>query len=353
MADLTPSLLAQVNDALATGTTLEIRGSGSKRFLGREAHADAVLDLSGHRGIISYQPAELVLTARAGTPLDEIEAALAEQGQTLAFDPPRFEGGGTLGGTLACNQSGPSRPWSGSVRDAVLGVKLITGRGEHLRFGGQVIKNVAGYDISRAQAGALGTLGVITEISLKVMPRPAATLTLVQDMDAGSAIRRMNELAAQPSPLAAACWHGGRLYLRLAGVPAAVAGTATRWGGETLEDDTAFWRGLRDQRHSFFAGTGPLWRFSVNSAPPLWRAEGDWLIDWGGAQRWLRGDLPGAELAREAAQAGGQVSLFRGGDRRGEVFPEPSPVVRRLHLRLKEAFDPAGIFNPGRLYGWM
>lgn len=353
MSDMNGALIERVNDARAAGTTLEIVGQGSKKFMGRQAAADAALDIGRHRGIVSYEPVELVLTARAGTPLQEIEETLAEQGQMLAFDPPRFGDGGTLGGTLACNQSGPARPWSGSVRDAVLGIRLINGRGEHLRFGGQVMKNVAGYDLSRAQAGALGTLGVITEISLKVMPKPATSLTLVQEMDAARAIVRMNELARQARPLAGACWHDGRLYLRLAGVPSGVEGTVNRWGGEVLEHDTGFWQSLRDQQHPFFTDGDPLWRFSINSTAPHWRGDAQWLIDWGGAQRWLRGEFQHTELEPEAQDAGGQVSLFRGGNRAGEVFATPSPAVQLLHRRLKEAFDPAGIFNPGRLYSWM
>lgn len=353
MGDTTQPLIEQVNAARAAGTTLEIVGGGSKKFMGRQTTADAVIDIREHRGIVSYEPVELVLTGRAGTPLEEIEEVLAERGQMLAFDPPRYGEGGTLGGTLACNQSGPARPWTGSVRDAVLGVRLINGLGEHLRFGGQVLKNVAGYDVSRAQAGAMGTLGVITDISLKVMPKPAASLTLVQEMDADRAIAVMNELAGQPRPLAGACWHDGRLYLRLAGGRAAVEGTVSRWGGEILEQETDFWESLRDQRQPFFAGNEALWRFSINSTAPHWREDADWLIDWGGAQRWLRGEARHAELEREAQDAGGQVSLFRGGDRTGEVFVTPSPSVQLLHRRLKEAFDPAGMFNPGRLYSWM
>ncbi len=360
MSDLTQSLMEQVNHAVTAGSTLEIVGGGSKKFMGRAVVADAGIHIGEHRGIVSYHPIELVLTARAGTPLSDIEETLAEQGQMLAFDPPRFEyhGGtitGTIAGTLAANQSGPARPWSGSVRDAVLGVRLINGRGEHLRFGGQVLKNVAGYDLSRAQAGAMGTLGVITEVSLKVMPKPTASLTLVQTMDAALAVEKMNQFAGQPRPLTSACWQGGRLYLRLAGVPAAIESTVRRWGGEVLEgeEEATFWQTLRDQRQSFFTASDPLWRFSINSAAPHWRSDADWLIDWGGSQRWLRGDFPHAELEREAREAGGQVSLFRGGNRSGEVFATPSSAVQLLHRRLKTAFDPAGVFNPGRLYSWM
>lgn len=353
MNDITRELMDQVARAREAGTTLAIAGGGSKRFMGREVGTDGVINVGDHNGIVGYEPVELVLTARAGTPLREIDAALAEHGQMLAFDPPHFDGSATMGGALACNQSGPSRPWYGSVRDAVLGIRLINGRGEHLRFGGQVMKNVAGYDVSRAQAGALGILGVITEVSLKVMPRPECCVTLVQEMDASSAIHRMNTLGGQPRPLAGACWYRGNLYLRLAGVASAVEATAVHWGGEIMAAEDVFWRQLRDQHLPFFAGDAPLWRFSVKSSVPHWRSDVDWLIDWGGAQRWWRGELDPLTLQHEADGAGGQATLYRHGNRTGEVFPTLHPGVQRLHRRLKDTFDPGRVFNPGRLYSWL
>ena len=353
MADLTQALIEQVRDAHASGTTLEIRGAGSKQFMGRSASADATIDIAGHRGIVKYDPVELVLTARAGTPLREIHSVLDENHQMLAFEPPHFATGATLGGTLACNQSGPARPWGGSVRDAVLGIRLINGRGEYLRFGGQVMKNVAGYDVSRAQAGAMGTLGVMTEISLKVMPKPVATTTLVQELAASDAIVKMNTLAGQPQPLMGACWQNGKLYLRLAGVNSAVTSTVNRWGGTALDQADDFWESLKEHQQPFFTTDAPLWRFSVNSSANHWHPEADWIIDWGGAQRWLKGNFDQSQLEQEAKQAGGQVGLFRGGDRTGEVFATQAPALQLLHQRLKNAFDPVGIFNPGRLYSWM
>ncbi len=352
MSDCTQALIEQVNDARTEGRQLQIVGGGSKRFMGREPVGETV-PVGEHSGIVNYHPVELVLTARGGTPLSEIEAALAEYDQMLAFEPPHFGGDATIGGTLACNQSGPARPWSGSVRDMVLGIRLINGRGEELRFGGQVMKNVAGYDVSRMQAGALGTLGIISEVSLKVMPKPAATLTLVREMDAGEAVDQMNRLAGQSKPLTGACWLDGHLYLRLAGAESAVQGTAQQWGGDVLENGDAFWASLREQDQAFFAGDAPLWRFSINpTAAPLLPNE-SWLIDWGGAQRWLRGDFQLPELEALAHEAGGQVSLYRGGDRSGEVFHSQPPALRQLHQRLKSSLDPDGIFNPGRLYSWM
>jgi len=355
MADLTQQLQEQVLQARAQGRRLNIVGGGSKSFMGRQPDPDAdTLSLAGHTGIVEYHPVELVMTVRAGTPLQEIEAALAEHGQGLHFEPPRPGEGSTIGGTLACNLSGPARPWSGSVRDQVLGIRLLNGKGEHLRFGGQVMKNVAGYDVSRLQAGAMGTLGVITEISLKVMPLPAASLTLVRSMDMEEALDYMNRRAAEPKPLTGACWVDGRVYLRLSGARTAVEATAEKWGGDVLENGDAFWQALRDFRHDFFADTeAPLWRFSVNSTAPITGVEGHWLIDWAGAQRWFRGEGTLTELAAVAQAAGGQVSLFRGGDRSGEVMhPQPAPL-QALQQRVRQAFDPDAIFNPGRLYSWL
>ncbi len=340
-------IIDQIRTAAEARRPLDIRGGGSKAgILGRAATGEA-LDITGHRGIVTYRPSELVLTARAGTPLTEIEAALAENDQALSFEPPHFGTGATLGGTLACNLSGPARPWGGSFRDMVLGVRLINGKGEYLRFGGQVMKNVAGYDLSRLQAGALGTLGVVGEISLKVLPAPRSTLTLTEAVDQAGAIRRMNELAGRPVPLSAAAWVDGRLYLRFSGpVPAELA------GGKVLDGSDAFWADLREQRLAFFAGDEPLWRLSVAStAPPLLNGAAT-LIDWGGSQRWIRGgDL--ATMAAAASAAGGHATLFKGGDRTAEVRQSPPPALAALHQRLKASFDPAGIFNPGRLYGWM
>ncbi|WP_166257893.1 glycolate oxidase subunit GlcE [Marinobacter salicampi] len=352
MADISQRLQDEVLAALNESRPLKIVGGGSKQFMGRPVEGTE-LNVGEHTGIVQYQPVELVMTARAGTPLKELEAALAENNQMLAFEPPYFSDQATIGGTLACNQSGPGRPWTGSVRDHVLGVRLINGRGEHLRFGGQVMKNVAGYDVSRLQAGALGTLGLITEVSLKVMPKPAATVTLVQDMALDEVIPYMNARAAEPKPLTAACWLDDRLYLRLSGARSAVDATAAQWQGEQYEDAEAFWAGLRDQKLDFFNDDKPLWRFSVNSTAPNPGLDGDWLVDWGGAQRWYQGDGELAHMEELAARAGGQVSLFRGGDRSGEVMQSQPAALKAIQQRLKRSFDPEAIFNPGRLYTWM
>ena len=352
MTDITHALIARVKQASHDGTALQIIGGCSKQFMGRESIGDPI-SLSEHRGIISYEPIELVLTARAGTPLHEIKDALAEHNQCLAFEPPTFNGKATLGGTLACHLSGPARPWSGSIRDHVLGVRLINGRAEALRFGGQVMKNVAGYDVSRMQAGAMGTLGIITEVSLKVMPKPAATVTIKQEMDAATAIENMNRLSGQSKPLTGACWFDNHLYLRLAGARSAVDSTVSQWQGAALDDSDAFWSTLREQQLDYFLDATSLWRFSVKSSATHMLPDEDWLIDWGGAQRWLRGDFATGKLEALAEAAGGQVSLYRGGDRSQEVFHTQPEALQKIHQRLKHAFDPNGVFNPNRLYSWM
>jgi glycolate oxidase FAD binding subunit len=358
MSDISQQLVEAVNSARAEGKPLNICGFGSKAFMGRKASGQP-LSITGHSGIVSYQPVELVISVRAGTSLSEIQFALDEQGQMLSFEPPSFASEASIGGTLAANISGPARPWSGSIRDMVLGTRLINGRGEHLRFGGEVMKNVAGYDVSRLQAGAMGTLGVITEVSMKVLPRPAASITLVADIEANEAVLTMNQLAREPKPLSGACWMDGKLIVRLSGSRAAVEGTAAQWRGTALQQDEAerFWSDLANQRLSFFAGEQPLWRFSIKPTAavvaPVKLPDVDWLLDWGGAQRWLRGDFDPAELEALAIAAGGQVALFRGGNRTGEVFHTMPAPMQALQRRVKASFDPDGLFNPGRLYSWL
>nr|VFJ94745.1 MAG: glycolate oxidase FAD binding subunit [Candidatus Kentron sp. H]VFJ95638.1 MAG: glycolate oxidase FAD binding subunit [Candidatus Kentron sp. H]VFK01881.1 MAG: glycolate oxidase FAD binding subunit [Candidatus Kentron sp. H] len=359
IGDVSSALAETITTAATAGASaapFQIIGGNSKHFLGRTP-TGRPLPVAEHRGIVSYEPKELVITARCGTPLAEIETTLAERGQMLPFEPPHFGPSATLGGTIATGLSGPRRPYAGSARDFVLGVRLINGRGEVLRFGGEVMKNVAGYDISRLVTGAMGTLGLLLETSLKVVPLPDEEITLVREHGPEEAIALMNTWAARPLPLSGACFQGGRLYLRLSGAASAVHAARERLGGESVADGARFWSDLREQRHAFFAGNHtPLWRLSVPPAtPPMSWLAGKWLLEWGGGQRWLRtglpaGDLPADEIRRAARAAGGHATLFRGGDRKAEVFHPPDPILAGLHRRLKEAFDPRGLFNPGRLY---
>ncbi len=338
----------QILDAASTGSALRIRGGGTKDWYGQELRGD-ILDTRGYGGIVDYEPTELVVTARCGTPLADIEAALAERNQMLAFEPPYFGEGATLGGAIASGLSGPRRATSGAVRDFVLGAQIMDGKGEVLTFGGQVMKNVAGYDVSRLLAGSLGTLGLMLQVSVKVLPRPVREATLRFEMDEITAIRALNEWGGQPLPISASCWHDGLLTLRLSGALAAVDAAEREMGGDSVQDGAAFWTALREQRHSFF--TGSIWRLSVPSTASAIVLRGDQLIEWGGAQRWLRADAAAApSIRRSVAAAGGHATLFRGGDKRVGVFQPLAPAVARIHERLKAAFDPSQVFNPGRMY---
>ena len=351
-SDRTERLRDRSLAAAADGTPLAVTGGGTKEFLGRITQAER-FDVSGHRGIVSYEPTELVLSARGGTPLAEVTAALAERGQMLAFEPPSFGEEATIGGTIATGLSGPARPYAGAARDFVLGTRVLNGRGEVLRFGGEVMKNVAGYDVSRLMTGACGTLGVLLDVSLKVLPLTAVSRTLAFDVTAAEAIERCNAWAARPLPVTGACHDGERLRVRLAGTEGGVAAAADALGGEDVEavEGDAFWKALREHTLAFFTRTGaPLWRISVPPGAAMTEPGGDLLVDWGGALRWLRTEAPAAEVRAAAERAGGHAVLFRGGDRTGEVFHPLQPAVRRIHERLKAAFDPAGIFNPGRMY---
>lgn len=352
------ALIEQVRAAQAAGTKLRMRGHGSKDFYGGEAQGE-LLDLSALRGISSYEPSELVVTARAGTPLAELEAVLAEKGQVLPFEPPLFDGRGTVGGMVAAGLAGPARAVAGSVRDFCLGATLLNGRAEVLSFGGQVIKNVAGYDVTRLLAGSMGVLGVILEVSIKVMPQAAATATLRFEMAQAEALVQLNAWAGQPLPLSASAWWDGALVLRLAGAQAAVTAAREKLGGELIEEGLAaqFWRGLRHHEDEFFVGAkraveagAALWRLSLpQTAPPL-TLPGEQLIEWGGAQRWLTTALPGEQVREAARRAGGHATLFHANDKSIGVFAPLAPGLARIHQEMKKAFDPAGIFNPGRLY---
>ena len=346
--DNSQQLAATVREAATRKSPLTIQGSGSKRFLIGDIQGTP-LDVTKHRGIVSYEPTELVITARAGTPLNEIETALAEKNQMLAFEPPHFGPQATLGGTIACNLSGPRRPYAGSARDFILGTKIINGKGEILKFGGQVMKNVAGYDVSRLMAGSRGTLGVILEVSLKVLPKPVQEITLTFEMDATAAIAKMNAWAGQPLPLSAAAHAGDTLYIRLSGSEAGVRAARTKLGGEPLAKGVAFWEALREHQRSFFRTETPLWRLSVPPASVPINLPGKWLLDWGGAQRWLLTDTSAENIHRMAESTGGTATLFRtsqANSTRNSVLPEP---VRILHKNIKQSLDPASILNPGEV----
>jgi len=339
-------LTERVRAATAARTPLVIRAGGSKDFYGNATDGE-ILDPRGYAGIVAHEPTELVITARCGTPLAELEAALDAAGQMLPFEPPHFGPGATFGGCVAAGLAGPRRASAGGVRDYLLGVKLLTGQGEVLSFGGTVMKNVAGYDVARLAAGSLGVLGVIVEVSLKVLPRPVAETTLRLACDEAEALRRMNEWAGRPLPISATAWRDGVLHLRLSGARAAVSEAVRRIGGEPA--DGAIWVGLREHTDPFFAGDAPLWRLALPSIAQPVGLPGAQLIEWNGGQRWLRSDAPAEQIRARAAALGGHATRFRGGERRDVFAPLPPPIAA-IHRRLKAEFDPAGVFNRGRMY---
>jgi glycolate oxidase FAD binding subunit len=340
-----------IREAAAAKRPLRIRGGGSKDFYGN-APLGEILDTRAHAGVVDYEPTELVITARCGTLLSDLENILSEKRQFLSFEPPSFGPGATLGGCVAAGLSGPRRAAAGSVRDAMLGAKLIDGRGQLLAFGGQVMKNVAGYDVSRLLAGSLGTLGLIAEISLKLLPRPAEEFTRRFEMSQAQALEALKRWGGQPLPISASAWYAGKLSLRLSGAQSAVQAAAQKLGGESVQAEEAakFWIGIREHADAFFAGEAPLWRLSLPSQAPVMTLDGNQLVEWSGALRWLRSDADAAAIRATAASAGGHATLFRAVDKPGGAFAPLPPLLARLHRDLKKTFDPAGIFNPGRLY---
>jgi glycolate oxidase FAD binding subunit len=339
-------LVAEVSQALAHGTPLAIRGGNSKAFLGRAVQG-VPLDTRSHRGVVSYDPTELVITVRAGTPLAELNATLDAAGQMLPCEPPGFGPTATVGGMVAAGFAGPRRPWAGSVRDFVLGCRVITGHAKHLRFGGEVMKNVAGYDVSRLLAGSFGCLGLITEVSLKVLPKPRSRACVALELDVAEALRELSAWRRAALPVSAACHVDGRLHVRFEGGAGSVAAALERIGGAEL--DPRFWDDLREHRLGFFDDPRPLWRLSLPNAAPLSELPGDSLLDWAGAQRWLKSTAPAATIRAIAAAAGGHASCFTPDEHAWPFTPLP-PALLRFHRQLKQQLDPHGLFNPGRLY---
>jgi len=356
-ADISQQLQQQIQRACEKGMALSIVGGNSKAFYGRidERTVSAEkLDVSAHRGVLSYEPTELVITARAGTPLLEIEQLLESNGQMLPFEPPAFADSATIGGTLACNLSGPRRAYAGAARDFLLGCKIINGKGEILAFGGEVMKNVAGYDVSRLMAGALGTLGVLLEVSLKVLPKAEMETTQLFHLPSSEALEKIHAWSQTPLPISASCYHDSILRVRLSGASKAVKAAIETVGGETMADGEQYWHGLKEQQLDFFNADKPLWRISLASdieslALPADFAGDDCLYEWGGSLRWLKSDAPGDVIQDAATAVDGHASLFRH-QQAGSIFQPLTPGLLRIHKNLKQAFDPENILNPGRLY---
>lgn len=348
MSDFTQTLAETVREASASGDPLCIQGGNTKKFLGREPVGKPCL-MSGYAGVTNYEPTELVITAKAGTTLMAIEATLAEAGQMLPFEPPGFGVDATIGGTIACGLSGPARPYRGAARDLVLGITCINGNGQILKFGGQVMKNVAGYDVSRLMVGAMGTLGIMTEISLKVLPTPKHTKTLVFECSSSAGLKKMTSLFARSIPVTASAWHDDFLRIRLSGVKDSVDAAAAELGGEFDPDGDQFWQKLKEHRLDFFNGPGSLWRLSLKPKNEVLPLTDPYLIEWGGGLYWVKTSRPPSDLIKIAASAGGYITRFNGGDRT-ENLSGLGDVGMRLNQQLKKGFDPQNILNPGRLF---
>lgn len=351
--DGSAALLEAVSEAIAAKCPLKIVGGNSKASLGNETVNNArLLEMGSHTGIISYDPTELVVSVRAGTPLEALNQTLAEAGQMLPFEPPENTNC-TIGGVLACGLSGPRRPFSGSARDYVLGTRVINGQAQDLSFGGQVMKNVAGYDVSRLQVGAWGTLGVLLDVSMKVLPRSELELTLQQeneqqDTDAFSPYMRM------PLPLSGAMLIDQQRYIRLSGSEAAVRAAAKQLGGDVLQDNN-IWQAVRDHTHTFFSAANidagnTLWRISVADYTPALELTGKWLHEWGGAQRWLISSEPASKIFEVAQAAGGHAMRYGEGPANEAAFQPLSGPMQRLQQRVRDSFDPLRLFNKGRFH---
>jgi glycolate dehydrogenase FAD-binding subunit len=349
--DATLKKLSEAIRQAGENRPLRLRGGGTKDFYGQALEGE-IVDTRAYSGIVSYEPSELVITARCGTRLAEVESAMRERGQMLAFEPPHFGEGATLGGAVAAGLSGPGRQAAGALRDFVLGVRIMDGRGDLLSFGGRVMKNVAGYDVSRLMAGSLGTLGIILEVSLKVLPVPVAEATLRLELPEAKAIEQLNRWGGKPLPIGASAWNDGTLGIRLRGAAAAVREAVMTIGGERVEDSAAgrFWNSVREHSDRFFRNDAPLWRISVPSTTPPLELQGEQLIEWGGALRWIFSHADARTVREAATRAGGHATLFRGGDKSAGVFQPLAPSLMKIHKELKREFDPQGIFNRGRMY---
>ena len=355
--DLSDDIQSQVRVAYEQKTPLRIQGGNSKSFYGNPI-AGQVLDISEHQGVTSYEPSELVISARAGTPLNVLEKVLDEHNQMLAFEPPAFADTATIGGTIACNLSGPRRAYNGAARDLLLGTKIINGKGEFLSFGGEVMKNVAGYDVSRLMAGAMGTLGVIMDVSLKILPKPEIESTQVLSLGTAEAIERIHQWSRQPLPISASCIYNGQLYVRLSGTDSGVQAAITTIGGEVLDNSALFWQQIKEHQHEFFQWDDheqvSLWRLSLLSNAPELQLDTDTLYEWGGALRWLKSSESEETIRKTVNTFQGHATLFRSAytdsGREVHIFQPLPESLLKLHMNLKRSFDPEGILNPGRMY---
>ncbi|MCK5902773.1 MAG: glycolate oxidase subunit GlcE [Cocleimonas sp.] len=357
--DSSLELQQQVQSSLDLHSPLRIEGGNTKAFYGRPAvQTSNVLDLQKHTGVLDYDPSELAITIRAGTRLKDLEVLLASHQQMLAFEPPSFGINSTIGGVVAAGISGPRRAFSGSIRDAILGVEMINGEGKIVHFGGQVMKNVAGYDMSRLMVRSMGTLGAILSVSLRLLPKPEKEITYVLERTQKEAFIGSQKWRRDHIPMSATTWYRGKLYVRLSGTEITLNAVESHFlnveKAEVLADDVAFWLAIKNHQHIFFQRISkPLWRLSLPAnTPVIARFEGDLLVEWGGAQRWISNNAPANIIRSVAKRFGGYATLFHGQKQLPEVPPFPilAPELFALHKSLKRKLDPQNIFNPGRLY---
>lgn len=348
MPDHSNDISASIQDAFQHQQVLKINAGKTKQFYGRSIEAKS-LSLAEHTGIIEYEPSELYITARSGTPLLEIEQAVADQNQILPCEPPCFGADATVGGTVACGLAGPRRVSAGNVRDCILGTEIINGKGETLRFGGKVMKNVAGYDVSRLMCGALGTLGVIMSVSLRLLPKPESEQTIVLSVNCDTAIDKLNQWANTPMPISASFYDGSELFIRLSSSESAVEACKKSIGGELANNHNAFWNSIKEQTHIFFKADKPLWRVSVPPNTRLLNILGDHVMEWDGALRWYSSDEDEKTIRAEVGRAGGHATLFKG-DVINQIFHPLPKASFALHKKLKQVFDPANILNSGKMF---
>jgi glycolate oxidase FAD binding subunit len=349
---ITQDLCEAVRHASAACKPLLIQGNGSKNFYGPPGNGDK-LSTSELSAIVEYEPSELFITARAGTLLSEVEAALDDANQILPFEPPQFGRQATIGGTVACGLSGPRRPYSFAMRDCILGTDIINGKGEHLTFGGQVVKNVAGYDVSRFMCGAMGTLGIITEISFKTIPKPESEITLVYEQPIEQALDFMQRLLQTNLPVTASYHENNRLYLRFAGNENVIEKVKERLGGEQLDDSKQLWHSVKEHQRDFFDSDENLWRCMVPANCGALSISGESVFEWNGGLRWYTSDDDIESVMKTTKSAGGYATLFRTKSSLTHRFTEPAAALKKLHLKLKQAFDPGNILNSGRMYPWL
>jgi len=348
MTDCKDEIASKIQDAYQNKQALNIVAGGTKQFYGREIQAEP-LAISKHSGVIEYEPSELYISAKSGTPLSEIEKTITSQHQILPCEPPQFGPMATLGGMVACGLAGPRRASSGNVRDCMLGTEILNGKGEYLRFGGRVMKNVAGYDISRLMCGALGTLGVVMSITLRLLPKPEDEQTIVLTLENQAAITKMNQWANTPMPISATFYDGSNLYIRLSGSSSAIQACKKDISEETISENNKFWMSIKEQTHNFFDTNEPLWRISVPPNTDTLNLPGECVMEWNGALRWYKSDAEENMIRAEAQRVGGHANLFRGGVTDQIFHPLPNPSMK-LHKKIKQVLDPAGILNPGKMF---